>query len=99
MKKLHRVALAAGAAVLALTPAAATHSWGGYHWAGNGTNLTLKVNTAITSQWNTSVGNAISDWNKSTELTLNGPIPVAATKRCNPIAGQILVCNAAYGQR
>ena len=100
MKKLHRVALAAGAAVLALTPAAATHSWGGYHWAGNGTNLTLKVNTAITSQWNTSVGNAISDWNKSTELTLNGPIAVSVSmKRCNPIAGQILVCNASYGQR
>ena len=100
MKTMHRVALAAGAAFLALAPAAASNSWGGYHWAGDGTNLTLKVNTAITPQWNTSVGKAIVDWDKSTELTLNGPIAVSVrTKQCNPIAGQMLVCNDHYGQR
>jgi hypothetical protein len=100
MKAFHRIALAASAAAVSLSPASANHSWGGYHWAGNGSDLTLKVNTAITSQWNTSVGKAISDWDKSTELTLNGPIAVSVrTKQCNPIAGQILVCNDRYGQR
>lgn len=100
MKVVLRVALVAGVAIAALTPAIATHSWGGYHWAGSGQNLTIKVNTAITPQWNASVGTAISDWNQSTELTLNGPISSSAnTKKCNPIAGQILVCNAAYGNR
>ena len=100
MKKMMlRVALLSCAAV-AVTPAIANHSWGGYHWAGNGSNVTIKVNTAITSQWNASVGGSISDWNASTELTLNGPIASSASaKRCSPIAGQILVCNASYGQR
>ena len=99
MERMHRAALIAGAAIFAFTPAAANHSWNGYHWAGNGTNVTIRVNTAITSQWSTSVGKAISDWDKSTELTLNRNAASVGAKRCNPIAGQILVCNAAYGQR
>ena len=99
MKRMEQVALIVGASVVALAPAAATHRWNGYHWAGNGTSVTIRVNTAITSQWTTSVGKAISDWNKSTELTLKGPNAVSVYRRkCNPIAGQILVCNAAYGE-
>src|SRR5687767_6434720 len=98
-KSIFRVALVTGAALAALTPAIASHSWGGYHWAGNGQNLTLRVNTATTGVWETSVAEAISDWNQSTELTLNRASSTANTKKCNPIAGQILVCNAAYGNR
>jgi len=98
-KSIVRVALISGAALAALTPAIANHSWGGYHWAGNGQNLTLRVNTATTAQWNTSVARAISDWDQSNELTLNRASSAANTKKCNPIAGQILVCNAAYGNR
>lgn len=97
-KSIVRVALVSGA-LAALTPAMASHSWGGYHWAGDGQNLTLNVNTAISSPWNASVSTAISDWNKSNELTLSGNPVAANTKKCNPIAGQILVCNAAYGNR
>ena len=96
-----RVALAACVALGALVPASATNSWGGYHWAGNGSNLTLKVNKAITSQWTASVNTAIADWDASNELTLinqNAPAGTNA-KKCSPIAGQILVCNSAYGQR
>ena len=98
-KSLIRVALVSGAALAALTPAIASHSWGGYHWAGDGQNLTLRVNTATTAVWNTSITDAISDWNQSTELTLNRASSSANTKKCSPIAGQILVCNAAYGNR
>ena len=92
-------ALVAGVALAALTPAIANHSWGGYHWAGDGQNLTIRVNTATTAVWNTSVTDAIADWNQSTELTLNRASSSADPKRCNPIAGQILVCNASYGKR
>ena len=101
MKMIHRVALAAGVAAIAAMPASATHSWGGYHWAGNGSDITIKVNKAITSQWATSVNAAIADWNSSNELTLinqNAPAGTNA-KKCSPIAGQILVCNSAYGNR
>ena len=100
--RLSRVAAfaAVSAAVLSV-PASASHSWGGYHWAGNGSNLTLKVNKAITSQWTTSVNKAIADWNTSNELTLTNQTAPAGTdpKKCSPIAGQILVCNASYGRR
>ena len=61
-----QIGLAACVALGAIAPASATHSWGGYHWAGDGQNLTLKINTAITSQWNTSVNGAVADWNTST---------------------------------
>jgi hypothetical protein len=98
-KSVIRVALISGAALAALTPAIANHSWGGYHWAGNGTNVTIKVNTAITSQWTSSVGTSIADWDQSTELTLSGNPVSANARKCNPIAGQILVCNASYGNR
>lgn len=99
MKIAHRVALAAGAALIGLTPAQATHSWNGYHWAGNGTNLTVVVNTAISSQWGSSVGTSISDWDNSSELSLNSQSAAVDPKRCNPIAGQVLVCNYTYGKR
>ena len=98
--KLSRVAALAAVSAAALSvPASATHSWGGYHWAGNGSNLTLKINKAITSQWTTSVNTAISDWNASDELTLTSATSSANRKKCSPIAGQILVCNDSYGQR
>lgn len=99
MKMATRIGLAACVALAAIVPASANHSWGGYHWAGNGSNLTLKVNTAISSQWNTSVGGAISDWRSSNEFTLNSATSSANRRKCNPIAGQILVCNESYGQR
>jgi hypothetical protein len=99
MKISTRVALAACVALGAVVPASANHSWGGYHWAGNGSNVTIKVNKAITSQWTTSVNDSISDWNASNELTLTGVTASANAKKCSPIAGQILVCNAAYGNR
>jgi hypothetical protein len=98
-KSIIRVALASVAALAALTPAIANHIWGGYHWAGNGSNVTIKVNTAITSQWTGSVGTSISDWDQSNELTLNAAPSSAGTRKCNPIAGQILVCNSTYGNR
>ena len=94
-----RVVLAACVALGALTPASATHSWGGYHWAGSGSNLTLKVNKAIGSQWTASVNAAISDWNSSNELTFTSTTSTANRRKCSPIAGQILVCNDSYGQR
>jgi hypothetical protein len=99
MMKRAKWLIAAATAVGAVVPASANHSWGGYHWAGDGNNVTIKVNKAITSQWTTSVNDSISDWNASNELTLNGVTASANAKKCSPIAGQILVCNAAYGQR
>lgn len=99
MKISTRVALAATIAVGAITPASADHSWGGYHWAGDGSNLGVTVNKAITSQWTGSVGTAITDWDNSNELSLSPQTVSVDRKRCNPIAGEVLVCNYTYGKR
>jgi hypothetical protein len=99
MKIPTRVALATAVTLGAIVPASANHSWNGYHWAGDGTNLSIKVNKAITSQWTTSVGNSISDWDASNELTLSSQTAAVDPRKCNPISGQVLVCNYTYGKR
>ena len=100
MKPIIRVALAAGAAVAALTPALANHSWSTYHWASDGRELPLTVNLAITSQWNNAVNGGIADWEKSRKLSFTTQTATGVnTKRCAPILGQMLICNDAYGRR
>jgi len=94
-----RAALLSCAAV-AVGPAMANHSWGSYHWARTSNPLKLDVMTAIASKWNTSVGTSVSDWEQSNVLTLTQKNATGVNARkCNAIAGKILVCNAAYGQR
>ena len=99
MKSTVRLALAAAVALGTIVPASANHSWNGYHWAGNGSSLALRINTAIASKWNTAVGGSLSDWERSTELSLSTRSVTVDPKKCSPIAGQVLVCNAAYGRR
>lgn len=101
MNRKHRVALAAGAAILAWSPLAANHSWGGYHWASGGT-LNVTVVRSVTPNWTTYVNGAIADWENSNKLTLgvaDGDTSSISRKRCQPIAGKVRVCNALYGQR
>lgn len=102
IKSITRVALAAGAALTALTPAIASHSWGNYHWARTANPFALKINEALTPTWEPYLQRAMNDWAQSTVLDFSPPSAVsssASPKQCNPIAGQILVCNASYGQR
>lgn len=101
MKMYHRV-LAVGVTVLSVGPASANHSWNGYHWATTGKGLSATVNLAITPEWTAAVNGAVADWQASKSLELAGrPVTLADNDRklCRPIPGQVLVCNAAYGQR
>jgi hypothetical protein len=102
MKCIHRVALAVGVAALGLTPAAANHSWNGYHWARTANPLVLRANGSLTGLWPSHTNAALDDWAQSSVLDFNPaqyvPVSVSA-KRCTPITGQILVCNESYGQR
>jgi hypothetical protein len=109
MKKTHwRVAgLAAVAAAAIAAPALAGHSWGGYHWSTRTAgSLSLEVVTANTPAWEDSITTAIADWNDPVVnnapdvLTLSRTINNSIDRRkCNPIAGKVLVCNYAYGKR
>lgn len=98
-KTILRVALLSCAAV-AVGPAMANHSWNDYHWSKSGTKLELDVLKAISSPWITSVNGAINDWNQSSVVSLTGQNASGVnTKKCSPIAGKILVCDASYGNR
>lgn len=102
MRITTRIALGACVALGALTPASANHSWGGYHWARTANPLVLKINEALSPNWEPYLQVAMDDWASSSVLNFNPGSAVASSasaKRCNPIGGQILVCNAAYGTR
>lgn len=95
------LAAAAGAA-MAAAPAAANHQWGNYHWSNNGTGVSLNLTYAFRDQaWRSYYDAAIGDWsNNSSPLTLtDGGASGTSSKKCNPIAGEILVCSDLYGYR
>lgn len=93
--------LAAAAAISTVAgPASANHSWGNYHWARTANPVSLQVIDAVDSRWDKAFTDAVADWDKSTVLTLAAASGAGIdAKRCNPIAGKILTCNAAYGKR
>lgn len=99
MKRARLCALAALSTALFAVPALASHSWSNYHWANTDGPVSLTINVAVTPVWTTSVNKAVADWKASTVLDLNQQPSSANRKRCSPIAGQILVCNEAYGPR
>ena len=77
VRKLLRAALIAGVAITVSTPAFATNSWGGYHWARISIPFPLWVNTALTKDvWTTAVTGAVRDWNSSTGGGPPGTVPL-----------------------
>jgi hypothetical protein len=101
MKLMTRIGLAACVAAGAIVPASATHSWGGYHWVRTGNTVPLTINWAVNATWKPFFDAAMVDWKKSSVLSLSAPPTKSSAdpQKCNPIAGQVLVCNYAYGKR
>jgi len=98
-KAMLRVALLSCAALVA-SPALADHSWSGYHWSRSTAEVELDVVDAVTSQWDSALTIAVSDWHTSRVLKLTKvPGGSVNAKKCSPIAGKVVVCNAAYGNR
>ena len=98
MKRLLTI-LVAGAALSAVlaSPASATHSWGGYHWARTSNPFTLKVGDNLsTADWKLRLGTANSDWSASTVMKLSS-VAGSSNKRCSMTAGTVQVCNRTYG--
>ena len=96
--RILKMAAIAGAATLAATPVAATHSWGGYHWARTSTQITPPLGDNVTAAWDSYLQTANADWNQST--VIQSPLVAGATtpKQCRPVAGTIQACNASYGR-
>lgn len=78
----------------------AGHTWNNYHWARTANPLQLKVIDSVSSDWQFEFEKAIDEWNESSVLSM--PIDSEndsnrTRKRCKMKAGQMRVCNAAYG--
>ena len=102
MRKFWKIA--AGAAVAALATvgvAQATHAWNNYHWARTANPFTLRVIDSVTAFWQSEYNAALSEWGASSVLNLTTASADETSntrRRCRAQAGQIRVCNAAYGQ-
>ena len=85
-----------GAGILTM-PAAASHSWGNYHWARTANPFTLRVIDGNSTTWDSALDRAISDWDRSSVMNL---VKEAGSpdKKCRPVTGKIKSCNGAYGQ-
>lgn len=79
--------------------AAASHSWGDYHWARTANPFEVKLGDNMSSSWDPYLSVASSDWSASSVLDTT-IIPGGTTgKKCRPTQGRVEVCNAAYGFR
>jgi hypothetical protein len=93
MLALAAVVLTASAFV---STAAASHSWGGYHWARTANPFTLKLGDNVTADWDSYLATTSSDWSQSTVLDTT-IVPGQARGNCRPTSGRVEVCNKNYG--
>jgi hypothetical protein len=79
----------------------ADHSWGNYHWARTTSSFDLIVVNSTTSDWDSHVSIAVSDWSLSTKLNMiediNGSTSKKVRRRCRATSGQLRICNLNYG--
>lgn len=91
------------AAVLMSAASYANHSWSTYHWARTTNSFNLTIINSTTSDWDLYVAQAVSDWSASSVLDMiedpnDDDTSSKTRRRCNGPAGQVRVCNLAYGQ-
>lgn len=83
-------------------PALAQHSWSDYHWARTTSSFDLTIVNSTTSEWDPYVAQAVADWSSSNRLNmvqdLGGDESSRARRQCRSPAGQVRICNLAYGQ-
>jgi hypothetical protein len=100
MRKLAFLALAA---LLISAASYASHSWSTYHWARTTSSFNLTIINSTTDDWDSFVTRAVGDWSGSSKLVMiEDPISDDTSnktrRRCNSPAGQVRICNLAYGQ-
>ncbi len=78
-------------------PAAASHSWGNYHWGRTSNPFTLKLGDNVSSAWDSHLSVASSDWSAAKEFDTTIVAGGANPRNCRPTSGRIEVCNSTYG--
>jgi len=76
----------------------AGHSWGKYHWnistARSEVSPLVLGDNLTTAAWDNSLSGASTDWNFS---VLKNQVMAGDNTSCDPVLGQVEVCNSAYG--
>ena len=76
----------------------ANNSWSKYHWDKSTAESTLNPlvlgDNLTTTAWHSSLSGASSDWNAS---VLKNQAVAGTNTNCDPVLGQVEVCNDAYG--
>lgn len=107
MKTIHRILLATGVAMVAAPPAAANHSWDGWHWPKGRGEVAVQVDDNVSSQWDSYLqiavlgtsrgGSGTPGWNDSTMISSRLAPGSVNPQDCPAVTARIEVCNAAYG--
>jgi len=99
---MRRILIAAVGAALIPAVGIANHAWSNYHWGRTTNSFELTVVNSTTSDWDSYVTQAASDWSQSSKLDMvedpNGSTDSKVRRRCNGPDGQVRICNLAYGQ-
>lgn len=85
------------AASLCSTALYADHSWGKYKWKPASIPFNLNLGDNVDSSWDGHLLTASTDWSVSTVLGTTVVTGSTTPTTCAPEAGNIQVCNAAYG--
>lgn len=89
--------LAAALTIAFTVDSSANHNWLKYHWSKSTAILSLQVGDNVDNQWDAYLDEAINDWKVSPVLDLFKVSGGADPNVCEPTAGRIEACNAAYG--
>jgi hypothetical protein len=83
--------------VVGASPAAANHSWNGYHWARTANPFALELGDNVSGAWDGMLATASIDWSKSNVLDTTIVAGGTRGKPCRPTSGRVEVCSASYG--
>lgn len=96
MKRIAYALVVFGALTVA-TPAFASHSWGGYHWARTTNPFTLRLGDNVSSAWDSYLLGASADWSTSSVLDTSVVRGSSSVRTCRAVSGTVQVCNSTYG--
>ena len=84
MRKVLTLALAITAFAAIAGTAAASHSWGGYHWARTANPFTLKLGDNVNTAWDSNLATTSTDWSVSTVLDTAIVAGSVDPRKCRP---------------
>lgn len=86
------------AAVIAVggEPAAASHSWNGYHWPSGPGPVTVSLGDNVGGTWDGLLVVVDGQWDTTYVDVAAGA--GASDAACSPVAGRVEVCNGEYGE-